>query len=292
MGNLQLVENYKDNSQLRLSFNNLALQTFGIDFEKWYEHGFWNERYVCYSFVDNGEIVANASINKMELLINGQIKQALQLGTVMTHPDYRKRGLAAELIQTILKEQEANYDVIFLFANPSVLDFYPKLGFVPVQESLFSFELAEYKEDSSGGLRKLDPANKNDLNLITELVAERVPNSQLFGADQTQHITLWYMLTIFNEAIYYLEAEQTIVIGETEQDQLHLYDVISRHEVSFQNVINKMAASAIREVIFHFTIDCKELAVKREISAFDDVLFVKTALELPQYFKYPITSQA
>jgi predicted GNAT family N-acyltransferase len=292
MKNLMLIKDYKDNPQLRQSFNKLAQHTFGIDFEKWYVHGFWDERYVCYSYIDNQNVIANASINKMELLINGQRKSALQLGTIMTHPEYRKRGLSAGLIQSILQEHETNFDVLFLFANQSVLDFYPKFDFVPIQESLFSHEIVKNTIDHEECRRKLDPSNKNDLNLIIELSSRRIPNSQVFGADHTQHITLWYCLTVYNEDIYYIEAERVIVICQTKQNKLHVFDVISEHEVSFQRIIHKVAAREIDEIIFHFTPDYKDINVKRETNSLGDVMFVKTALELPKFFKYPVTSQA
>ena len=42
---LEIVKNYRENEELRHSFQALAMEIFGIDFESWYQHGFWTERY-------------------------------------------------------------------------------------------------------------------------------------------------------------------------------------------------------------------------------------------------------
>jgi hypothetical protein len=84
---LKLIHNYKDIAEYRQSFNQLAKSTFGIDFEKWYKNGFWDDRYICYSYRDEDKVVANVSINKMDVILEGERKRVLQIGTVMTHPE-------------------------------------------------------------------------------------------------------------------------------------------------------------------------------------------------------------
>lgn len=54
----------------------------------------------------------------------------------MTDPDYRGRGLSRWLIDRVLEDFEQQVDFIFLYANDSVLDFYPKLGFKRAPEFL------------------------------------------------------------------------------------------------------------------------------------------------------------
>lgn len=97
---------YKDDEVLRKSFNALAIETFakGLDFEPWYQEGYWNNRYICYSFVDDNQVVSNVSANRMVICEDGVLKEAIQIGTVMTHPDYRKRGLASKLIHRVLED--------------------------------------------------------------------------------------------------------------------------------------------------------------------------------------------
>jgi predicted GNAT family acetyltransferase len=60
----------------------------------------------------------------MTIVSFGKEYQAIQIGTVMTHPDYRKKGLAKKLIEHITAIYEKQSDFIYLFANKTVLDFY------------------------------------------------------------------------------------------------------------------------------------------------------------------------
>jgi GNAT superfamily N-acetyltransferase len=219
MTGLRLVHDYKDIPEYRHSFNQLAHLVFGIDFEKFFQMGFWTDRYVCYSYLDGDKVVANVSINKIDVILEGNKRKAIQIGTVMTHPDYRKRGLAAGLMNIVLAEYESKYDFIYLFANKKAASFYPEFGFKQLQESRFSIDLTANKPDINN-LRKLDITNDNDLGIIIRLTSGRKPVSRVFGVENAQYIVLFYCLNIFFNDIYYFEAEDTIVIYQLHGDQL------------------------------------------------------------------------
>lgn len=125
----ELVKDYRDNQLLRKSFNQLAIKTFGLDFEDWYQNGYWGETYIPYSILYGNEIIANVSVNIMDFMLHKEVKQYVQLGTVMTDERYRGQGLAKRLIKEIEKDYNDKVDGYYLFANDSVLDFYPKFGY-------------------------------------------------------------------------------------------------------------------------------------------------------------------
>lgn len=52
----------------------------------------------------------------------------------MTDENYRKKGLNRILMEKVLSEWKSKCDMIYLYANDSVLDFYLKFGIVPVEE--------------------------------------------------------------------------------------------------------------------------------------------------------------
>ncbi len=292
MNNLELIYDYKDIEKYRLNFNELANTTFGIDFEKWYQKGLWNDRYICYSYAHGNKIVANVSISKMDMILEGKKKKSLQIGTVMTHPDYRKRGLSAKLINIILDEHEKNHDFIYLFANNSVLDFYPKFGFKSLHETQYSMDINTVK-DKSAKIRKLDMTNINDLSKINKFASERTPISNVFGVENGEHILLWYCVNIFYDNIYYLEDEDAIVIYEIENEQLHIYDIISKKAVDFYNLLKGIITEDTKKVVFHFTPDLLDIDAKYSFSETDDAFFVKPlSIDITTKFKYPITAQA
>ncbi|MGE6666933.1 GNAT family N-acetyltransferase [Paenibacillus xylanexedens] len=217
MQELIFMKNYKNNEVLRKSFFELAVNTFEINFEDWYRQGYWGERYIPYSYVDGDQVIANVSVNILELIIHGEKKKAIQIGTVMTHPDYRGKGLSTRLMNKVLEEYENKYDYMYLFANESVLDFYPKFGFKPVEEHLFSMNYTAKKSPEPANIRKLNVTNAEDLRLIQKLASERLPVSRHFATQHAQGILMFYCLNVFSDDIYYLENENIIVIYQKEE---------------------------------------------------------------------------
>ena len=71
MNTIEVIKNYRDNAQLRASFNELAKKTFWIDFEDWYQNGYWTDLYNPYSIIMDGRVVANVSVNRTDFEWNG-----------------------------------------------------------------------------------------------------------------------------------------------------------------------------------------------------------------------------
>src|ERR1700722_13018542 len=70
-------------------------------------------------------------------LFNGKERNGYQIGAVPTHADHRNRGLARLLMSKVLGELDAPDQPVILFANSSVLDFYPRFGFHRLAQSDF-----------------------------------------------------------------------------------------------------------------------------------------------------------
>lgn len=285
------TKDYKNNEALRKSFFELATDTFGLSFENWYQKGFWSERYIPFSFVEGDKIIANVSVNILELIINGERKKAIQIGTVMTHPEYQRRGLSANLMNKVLEEYENKYDFMYLFANNTVLDFYPKFGFKAVEEHLFSMDFIPSQFDQTG-IRKLNISQADDLRLIHKFASERMPVSQRLGTDYTQGILMFYCLNVFSDDIYYLENENVIAIYKKENNHMDIFDIINTKEVKIHDILTKIADRDTEKITFHFTPDYKGIDI--ESNTFHGGLFVRTNGEnlYPVHVKHPITSIA
>lgn len=292
MNELRLISDYKHNETYRLSFNKLAQEVFGINFEPWYQAGGWSDRYVCYSLTEGDRVVSNVSINKMDLIWDGQVKKALQIGTVMTHPEFRGRGLAASLMKTALAEHETSCDFVYLFGDASALSFYPKFGFTTLQESQFSLAVKPFTAVDST-LRKLDLGNAADRALFDNIVPKRVPISKVLGAMNDLHLVLFYSLLAFPNNLYYLEDMEAIVISRVKEGTLHLYDVISTKPVPLDEVLKCILSPEVSLIRFHFTPDIDNADLICEPMQTEDALFVKPALpEICKPFMFPYTSHA
>ena len=168
----------KNDDRLRESFNELTRKTFCFDFVSWYETGHWGEMYLPHVLVDGDKVISNVSVNLMQFDLNGEKKNYIQLGTVMTDPEYRGQGLNRFIMEQILREYEGKVDGIYLFGNDSVLDYYPKFGFRPSKEYEFWLD-AEYGDS----VYYLPEA---DADLIARVEEKVLHVYQIFGKKQLQ----------------------------------------------------------------------------------------------------------
>jgi GNAT superfamily N-acetyltransferase len=272
-----MIYDYKDNKVYRDSFNRLATLVFGIDFEEWYQKGFWDDRYICHSFLRDNEVIANVSVSKMDLVINGLNRKAIQIGTVMTHPEFRGEGLSGLLMRRVLDIYEHDCDIFFLFANSSVINYYPKFGFTALPESHFTLKFHPISIVDTT-LRKLNCSKEDDLELIKRMVLSRRPISEHFGVSNNLGIFMFYALNVFPEFLYYSEVDEAIIVFQNEGQTLHLYDVVSQCDINFKGLLSRITNESTENIHFYFTPDqFTEQAQYEPIDKNEDILFVKSS---------------
>lgn len=273
---------FKNRDEYRASFNRLSTLVFGIDFEAWYQKGAWDDRYICHSVFAEDQIIANVSVSKMNLLINGERKRAIQIGTVMTHPEHRGKGLSKQLMEHVLTTYEDTCDLFFLFANSTVLDFYPKFGFTAVPEHQFYLDVSVQHKNELILLDKLDVSSEEHWNLIKKMLCARKPISQQFGVTNNEGLFQFYALNVFSECLYYSRIDNAIIVFEHEGELMHLYDIVSDKQVDIETLISRITMEQTRKIRFHFTPD--QLIYKAcmvvPFGKHEDVLFVKPHCEL------------
>ncbi|MCD1718695.1 GNAT family N-acetyltransferase [Listeria monocytogenes] len=290
--NYEMISDYKDNKMYRDSFNKLAESTFDINFEEWFRSGFWNDKYVCYSYIDNNEVISNVSINKMNLIYQGENYSALQIGTVMTHPNYRGQGLAKNLLNHVIAKYEDQYDFLYLFANDTVLDFYSKFGFERIEESSFTVDACNLKKKASK-LKKLNPDNKTDFQLISRIVSERAPLSNILDVKESEDLLMFYVLIALKNELYYLEELDVIVLMEQEGTDLYVLDILSTKKLDVVEVLSYLSTKKIETIHLLFTPEKSKYIDAAYIIETEDMLFVRpNVLTSENYFLFPATSHA
>jgi predicted GNAT family N-acyltransferase len=290
---MKLVMDYKENETIRNSLFKLGKETFGIDYEAWFNLGYWNDRYICYSYVLDDEVISNVSVNKMDLIINGKTIHAIQLGTIMTNVHYLNQGLAKQLIQNVLKDYEAKVDFIYLFANDSVLNFYPRFGFKPLIETEFILSIEPHlvkQLNPKEQLVLLDLDKVSDYNLVHRLTKNRVPVSSYCGVIHDEHLTRFYLSSIYKNQIHYLKDYDCIVIMEVNGETIHLIDVISEKVVDLNDIIQVIVPDWIKEINFHFK---PQLNQELQTKPFDQHCFViANSFNFNDIFRFPSLSLA
>ncbi|WP_315119727.1 GNAT family N-acetyltransferase [uncultured Clostridium sp.] len=284
--------NYKDDSILRNSFNRLTEKTYDFNFEQWYEDGYWGDKYIPYSLLDGDKVVSNVSVNIMDFLILGEQKRYVQIGTVMTDEDYRGQGLSRALMEVVLKEWEDKCDLIYLFANDSVLDFYPKFGFSKCDE--YQYSVSKTKEDRPEKIRKMSMDNDKDREIVYNMACNTLPFSKVSMRNNASLI-MFYCTYFMRDNIYYLEDCDALVIFELNEDVLYLQDVFSRKEVKLDSIINAVITEKSKKVVLGFTPNNSSSYEKSLVNEEDTTLFIKIGKDNP--FKrgdlmFPILSHA
>lgn len=251
------IRNYRDDQALRKSFSTLAKKIFGIDFEKWYESGGWNHNYIPYSFRWGNEIIANVSVNTMELMIQGKRHKAIQIGTVMTDPLHRRKGLAAGLMERVIEDFDSGYDLFFLAAEEDAVPLYEKLGFRKIEAKRFVID-AEYYRRLEKPLERVEMP----LEKLLELKGKADPMSLVLSAVSDEHILAFYYVHGFSRCIYKIGSE-CYAIFEIEKDVLHLYDILSTEKFFIERIIEMITPVGIKSVECHFTppLDTKGLRI-------------------------------
>ncbi len=290
--NYDICVGIRDDTLLRSEYFNFIYKVFpGLDFESWYDRGYWTDSYQPHSIVKNGRIISNVSAAEMKVWVDEKLVDAVQIGAVGTLPEYRKQGLSKYLMEYVLKKYESKTDLFFLFANETVLDFYPKFGFVNCDESIFISKQEIPKSNNS--VRKLDVTNQDDLDRIYYFLRNRLPLTKKFGADDYANIAMWHVLNIYAQDLYYLEGHNVIVIARKKAEQLHIFDVIYSRPFVLSEALSAInAVDKINSVYFYFPPDQTEYKYDK-IKPYDESpLFIRGAFDLKvKDFKFPVTAQ-
>lgn len=219
----EIKKNYRDNTSLRESFNKLANSIFSLNFEDWYQNGLWTDKYNPYSIVKDGEVIANVSVNQTDLIFDGNIKHFLQLGTVMTKEDFRNQGLIREIMAAIDADYSGKIDGIYLFANDSVLDFYPKFGFEKAVEYLYSKQISNSGECQ---FVKTPMYEKITWERLRSAMERNVFQGRL-DLIRNPELILFYVTKFMQENVYYHADSDTYVIAEFDGEEIFLHNVFS-----------------------------------------------------------------
>ena len=266
--NYCIEKNYRNNDALRASFNRLAEKTFGLNFENWYQNGFWKDNYIPYSVVIDGEVVSNVSVNACNMNYKGKIVKLIQLGTIMTDNDHRGKGYARVLMEEVIKDYDGKVDGIYLFANDSVLEFYPKFGFKEAKEYQYTKEVTISDECKA---QNISLKGKDDFDRAIKILDTNEQNAQLYMVGNSG-LYMFYLSQFMTENLFYIEECGSYAIAEMEDDTLILHTIIGNGAV---DEVIRAFGSKIKKVVLCFTPKDTGGFEKTELHEEDTTFFVQ-----------------
>ena len=266
---MTIIKNYQADAALRASFNALAEATFGLSFENWYRLGYWGSNYTPYSVFEDGKIVANVSVNRTDMMIGGQRKRLYQLGTVMTDPEYRNRGYIRAVMAEVEKDI-ADADGVYLFANDSVLAFYPKFGFREDREFVYSRAVEQ------SGDCVMEQIPMDILENRERLAAVMASSSFQTGCTMVDNpgLIFFYAAQFMQENVYFWAEKDAWVIAEPEDGTLMIHNVFAPEDISLNAVISAFGGE-ITEVTLGFAPADKTGWNCRELKEEDTTFFTR-----------------
>lgn len=218
------------------------------DFRRWCEWGQWSDDYRAFCLVEDGRVVANASVSRMRLIVDGAQIEGFQLGAVGCLPERRGRGLARRALQAALEACGAA--PVLLFANETVLQFYPRFGFRPAPQHLFLADFAAAPgADPAPRADLADPATRAEFLALAAIAA---PVDDRFGARGYGRIATWYAANGYASPCHRIDA-RTWVFAQCEDDVLTIEDVFAADPVDLAALAPRLIQRPVRALAFGFT---------------------------------------
>jgi hypothetical protein len=225
------------------SFNKLSKSSFGISFDS------IGGQYEPHVLALNGKVCSNVSVNQVPFNYRGERKLYIQLGTVMTDPECRNKGLSRWLIEYIIDRWKNCCDAIYLFANDSVLDFYPKFGFVQISE--YEYKRPGIKPTDTQA-QKLDMNDEYNICLVSKKFEEGNPFSA-FYLTTNQGLLSFYCKGLLKENVYYSPKYDVVIIVEREDGKTKCYDIFGKTSATFDEILGEISSSTEEEILLGFS---------------------------------------
>ena len=243
-----LCDRVRDDETARRGFMNLAKQVFGLDFEPWRAGGWWGEDYIPHALMDGERVAANVSANVIRARVQGADRTYLQIGTVMTDPEYRGRGLARRLMEEVLARYGGKCDGAYLYANDSVLDFYPKFGFQKAQ----GYQHSLLVQKSGEPVRKLDIDDPKDRARLVEAYLGRSNPHSALPVIGNKGLLMFYCGQFLKSCVYEVPGLDAVAIAVYDGGSMLVHDVFGG-SAPLKEILNALAAEETKTAHLGFT---------------------------------------
>lgn len=250
----------------------------GLDFGPWYRRRGWTPAYEVHAVADQGDLLAAVAVTRATAVVAGQEHRGAQLGAVGVVPELRGRGLMRPLLERVLARLEREVDLVHLYANETVLDFYPRFGFRRVEETDFELAVALAPGPTPAPCLDLDDDARRAAWL--EACARALPPTERFGMRGYGSVALWHASVLYPRAVRVLASGEAYAVAVQQGDTLHLLDLAAPRRFDLLPVLPALLEAPIARVRFGF---CPErwCPAARPTGAHEHALFVRTALALP-----------
>lgn len=293
----ELVIAYQENDEKRDAFNVLVNSVFSFSFESWYQNGYWSNKYIPYTLFSNNLAVSNVSVNIIDFKFNNSLLKTVQIGTVVTNKAFRNRSLCKYLMNLVINEWRSKCDLLYLFANTSSVNLYPKFGFNLIVEHECEISKMQnvIKKPSNDAIRCLDMTKVENKNILYEK-AQRGNKYAALTMTNNPELIMFYCTSVFSNSVYYYKSQDLIIIAKQEDTTLFIYDIFGSSNLELDIIIDTIAKEFknITNIRFGFTpYHAKGFTIKKR--NVEDTLFIldkHTNIFNQYHMMFPLLSHA
>ena len=221
----------------------------GRTFSAWGARGGWVDGYDVFAVVVDDQIVSTVGRQSMRYVINGKERSGYQIGAVATHADHRNRGLARSLMNKVLGELDTPNQPVILFANSSVLDFYPRFGFRKLAQSSF---IGHIDVHPTGTLApRLDLAQSTERAWLADHCARASAVGLGFTA-RDYYPTILFHLTRQPRIAFRLDPFGAVMIVQQHGDRLLIEDLLATRPFRLKDALPYVCSQPVHTLEFSF----------------------------------------
>ena len=221
----------------------------GRTFSTWSARGGWVDGYDVFAAVVDDQVVSTIGRQSMRYVINGKECNGYQIGAVATHADHRNRGLARLLMNKVLSELDAPDQPVILFANSSVLEFYPRFGFRRLAQSGFIGHIDVHPADTLAP--SLDLARPTDRAWLADHCARASAIGQGFTA-RDYYPTMLFNLMRQSQTAFRLDSFGAVMIVQQHGDRLLIEDLLATRPFRLKDALPHVCAQPVQTLEFSF----------------------------------------
>lgn len=170
----------------------------------------------------------------------------------------------------IIVEWQNKGDLIYLFANNSVLDFYPKFGFTKLNQYQCTKLISKMSKD--GFVKKLNMSDECDRALVYDK-ANVIYSLAKISMCGNAELIMFYCTLFMNDSVYYIQDYDAVVIANFVEDTIEVLGVFCTEEVSLDKILNYLVHENIKKGKLYFTPKETESYIITPLEG-EDTLFV------------------
>ncbi|RKZ14966.1 hypothetical protein DRQ53_10205, partial [bacterium] len=234
----------------RAALNDFLIKIHGLDLTLWDERVGWDPDFVPFAFFDGDTVVAATCVYSMDMIVRGEWCRAAQISSVGTLPEWRMRGLNAELTRQAMEWVAVKgHRGTYLFSDDDAVGFYAKQGFVERSEWKHRVAVSAASEP---GYRLLEYSR--DESLIRRLVDERTPVSRELGA-RVPRLELFHLLYENAGELRYVEELDLLACVKEEDGVLSVHDLIGPELPAWAEIEPLLIGAQTGSVLFAVVLD-------------------------------------